>query len=242
MPRHYTTHQKADALQVLDTAYGDIALASQRTGIPERTLRDWRRERERSSPPSPPPFSAPPPPPNEAPEFEDELDALIYMREQIMGELLNISANIQDTFAQTAPHKRLRVLSDLLDRLMKLDEIVKPYQPVPWYRFTWDTGLYVRTRTERHGPFTPDDLPEKWREIFGEEPQLEIYWGDNEITPVPEGRFMEQVLKTYPVEDNNEVPHFDAHVDNYWDYPGWRDRTEDYQLDNGIRIPRDQTD
>jgi hypothetical protein len=81
------------------------------------------------------------------------------MREQIMGELLNISANIQDTFAQTAPHKRLRVLSDLLDRLMKLDEIVKPYQPKPWYRFNWDTGLYVRTRTERHGPFTPDVKP-----------------------------------------------------------------------------------
>jgi hypothetical protein len=238
MPRHYTAFQKGDALQLLDSLYGDIALTSERTGIPERTLRDWRRERERSSPPSPPPFSAPPPPPNEVPDFEDQLDALNYIREQVMNELLNISANIGDTFAQTPPHKRLRVLSDLLDRLMKLDEIVKPYEPTPWYRFAWETGLYVRTRTERHGPFTPEDLPKNWREVFGEEPLLEIYWGDNEMTPIPEGVFMDQVLQTYTVEDNKEIPRFDADVDEYWDYPGWRDRKEDYQLDDGIIRPR----
>lgn len=239
MPRHYSADQKATALQMLDSLFGDVSATSDRTGIPERTLRDWRRERERSSPPSPPPNFQPPPPPEEAPEFEDQLDALNYIREQVMGELLNVSANIKDTFAQTPPHKRLRVLSDLLDRLMKLDERVEPYQPVPWYRIAWDVGLYVRTTTERHGPFTPDDLPENWREVFGEEPLLEIYWGDNEITPIPEGRFMEQVLKTYKVDDNNEYPRFNTFVDDYWEFPGWRDRTVDYTLDNGIRIPRD---
>jgi hypothetical protein len=240
MPRHYTAFQKGDALQLLDSLYGDIALTSDRTGIPERTLRDWRRERERSSPPSPPPFSAPPPPPNKPPEFEEDLDALVYIREQIMAELLNISANMHDTFAQTAPHKRLRVLTELLDRLMVIDAAVEPYEPTPWYRFSWETGLYVRTRTERHGPFTPDDIPKNWREIFGEEPLLEIYWGDNKITPIPEGPFMERVLHTYTVEDNNEVPRFNTFVDDYWDYPGWRDRTEDYTLDNGIRKPRNE--
>lgn len=240
MPRHYTPQRKADALQQLDSLYGDIALTAERTGIPERTLRDWRRERERSSPPSPPPFSAPPPPPNEPPEFEDDLEAVTYIREQIMNELLNVSANISDTFAQTAPHKRLRVLSDLLDRLMKLDEILKPYQPDTWFRIAWETGLYVRTPTERHGPFTPEDLPRNWRTDFADEALLEIYWGGNEMTPVPEGAFMDQVLQTYTVEDNKAIPRFNTFVDNYWEFPGWRENTENYTLDDGERKPRNE--
>ncbi len=241
MPRHYTTAQKTAAMQVLESTFGNILLTSSRTGIPERTLRDWKRAKELSSQPSPPPNFSPPPPPSEPPEFEDEIDALTYIREQIMGELLHISANIRDSFANTAPDKRLKVLSELLDRLMKLDEIVEPYEPTPWYRFAWETGLYVRTTTERHGPFTPENLPQKWREVFGDEPILEIYWGDNEATVINEGRFMDAVLNSYTIEDNNERPRFNTFVDDYWDYPGWRERTEDYTLFNGKIIPRSAT-
>jgi hypothetical protein len=136
MPRHYRPYQKAAALRELDASFGDIVTTSERTGIPERTLRDWRRQREKvlpNLPPPPPIFSpppSPPPPPKPAlPIFEDDMKALAFMRQQILDELVNISTNIKDTFAQTAPHRRLRVLSDLLDRLAKLDERLRPYQP-----------------------------------------------------------------------------------------------------------------
>ena len=241
MPRHYHPYQKKAALQELDASFGDIVMTSERTGIPERTLRDWRRQREKGLPklpPSPPNFSSPPPPPKPAlPIFEDDMKALAFMRQQILDELVNISANIKDSFAQTAPHRRLRVLSDLLDRLMKLDEHLEPYQPEERIVMSWSCGIYVRTPTERHGPFSPEELPVGWRENFGPECDLEIYWGDGTATPIPEGSFMDQIMATYQIKDNHERPHVNPGEDEYWERPGWREKLTKSDYDIGYREP-----
>ena len=60
------------------------------------------------------------------------------------------------------------------------------------------------------------------------------------MTPIPEGPFMNQVLQTYTVDNNKAIPRFNTFVDDYWDYPGWRDRTVDYTLDDGIIRPRNE--
>ncbi|MEZ4669185.1 MAG: hypothetical protein R3E39_14860 [Anaerolineae bacterium] len=246
MPRRYRPHEKAAALQTLDACLGDIVLAADRTGIPERTLRDWRNQREKGLPLSPPFFSSPPPPPKpDLPIFEDDMQRLAFMREQILAELVNISANLKDSFAQTAPHRRLRVLSDLMDRLMKLDLHLQPYQPEERIVMSWSCGIYVRTPTERHGPFDPGDLPSRWRESFGPQCDLEIYWGDGTATPIPEGPFMDQLMITYNIEDNRQRPVLapqDMPKDEYWEVPDWRERLTKDDYDDGIIEPHPEQD
>lgn len=45
MPAKYTRAEKINALRWLDRLDGNINATSQRTGIPPRTLRDWRTDR-----------------------------------------------------------------------------------------------------------------------------------------------------------------------------------------------------
>ena len=44
---------------------------------------------------------------------------------------------------------------------------------------------------------------------------------------------MDQVLQTYTVDNNKEIPRFNTF--DYWECPGWRERAEDYTLDDGMQ-------
>lgn len=123
MSKRYSPEHKALVLQKWEANGGDIALTSVQTGIPERTLRQWRQQHQRQLPP--PQISER----RQLPEFENDLAALDFMRRQILDELLALSGDLQGNFGVTTPYQRIQILSRLLDRLMTLDEHLKPYRP-----------------------------------------------------------------------------------------------------------------
>ena len=199
----YTPQQKTQALELLKDTGGNVAHTHAKTGIPERTLYNWRRELWQSwrqhtpSPNSPKPL----------PQFEDDLDALTYLRQQIFSEVVNLGSNIQLDSAFTTPAQRVTLLSQLLNHLMTLDQHLEPYTPAPTvtYVFPWSAGLYVQTPEGKHGPYSPDELTPRWREKnhgkYGPDAYLEIYWGDNTYTKFED----ESVLWNLPL-DKRDYP------------------------------------
>jgi transposase-like protein len=138
MPRHYSPEEKAAALVRLAENRGSITMTAHQLGIPRRTLRDWRQQDwlEKVAPPFPaPPPSPPPPPPlagqqsEEHPPFENDLDAVEFMRRQMLDDLVEISRTLRQDFACATPYQRLVIIPRLLDRLMKLDQLLRPYRP-----------------------------------------------------------------------------------------------------------------
>lgn len=194
MPRQFTPDQKANALEILASNGGDIPQVHFQTGIPQRTLYRWRSELwqtwRRQAPP--------PPSPKPLPQFKDDLDALAFLRHKIMTELLNLANHYSESSAYTTPSQRVAFLSQLIDRLMKLDEHLKPYKPFRPERITFsgDCGLYLRTPGGYHGPYAPLELPHNWKTRYGAPTRLEIYWGDSTFSILPdEGEFIEQLLQ-----------------------------------------------
>lgn len=121
MATQYPPDLKNQALEILRDSGGDINLAHIKTGVPTRTLYNWRHDlwqswrRHNESP-------ILPNPPKPLPQFDDDLDALTFLRQQIMAELLNLANNFQTEMAYTTPAQRVSLLSQLTDRLIKLDE------------------------------------------------------------------------------------------------------------------------
>jgi len=200
MARPYSPEEKANALAQLQMNGGDIRYTSQQLGIPERTLFTWRRqwyaETQRRQSPLPPS-------PIHHPDFKDEFEAMTYLRQQIMAELLDIAATLREGTLFTSPTQRVHLLSQLLDRLMKLDQHLKPYGPPQTMsmRITWDCGLYIRNHEGYRGPYTPRDLPEGWQETYGPSARLEIYWGDDTFTVLPEGDMSAYLLDVKNFQD-----------------------------------------
>ncbi|MEP6988540.1 MAG: hypothetical protein ABI970_23255 [Chloroflexota bacterium] len=120
MATQYAPEQKQLALQILRDSGGDINAAHIKTGVNERTLyrwrndlwRSWRRQSESPVLPNPP---------KPLPQFEDDLDAMTFLRQQIMSELLNLANNFQPDMNYMTPAKRVHLLTQLTDRLIKLD-------------------------------------------------------------------------------------------------------------------------
>ena len=118
MPRRYTAQEREDALRSLDLYQGSIPIASLRTGIPERTLRDWRRRREASDP-------VDHHNPEEAPLSPEEKSSAVAIRELrdlrklLMTHIFTLTTALsQDD--DRVQHRSIAV-SRLLDRVMKLD-------------------------------------------------------------------------------------------------------------------------
>ena len=113
----YTTAQKTAAMTVLERNGGNIQLTAQQTGIPYRTIYDWQRDMlpmlEQYAPASARP-------PTEMPTFENDLDALAFIRQNILGELSRLSASLQYDSGFSTPYQRALVLSQLMDKLLKL--------------------------------------------------------------------------------------------------------------------------
>jgi transposase-like protein len=125
MPRKYTPTEKADALAHLHQT-GNFTLTALQTGISERTLYTWRQQEflqqtlQQQKPD--------PPLQKEIPTFADDYDTLAYIRSQIMIELVRLTTNFQDDTAFTTPKQRILTLTQLIDRLIKLDDHLEPYE------------------------------------------------------------------------------------------------------------------
>jgi hypothetical protein len=202
MPRQYEPHQKTAALDILAGNGGDITQAHLQTGIPQRTLYHWRSELWQTWRQQAPP----PPSPKPLPEFEDDLDALGFVRHKIMRELLNIANNYPEGIAYTTPIQRTAQFSQLLTRLMELDEHLQPYKPVETefarIIYGFDAGLYLRTDKGYRGPYTPEELPPDWKQLFGSSTRIEMYWGDHTFSILPD-----DVLQTlFDIRDFNDEP------------------------------------
>ena len=131
MPRKFSPTEKAQALAHLHNT-GSFPLTAIQTGISERTLYSWRQQeflqQTLQQQTSAPPLQ------KEIPTFEDDWETLAYLRQQIMSELVRLSSNFQDDAAFTTPKQRVIILTQLIDRLIKLDEHLKPYEPTTVYQ------------------------------------------------------------------------------------------------------------
>ena len=126
MKTQYSAAQKAAIMTLLERNGGNVTLTAQQTGIPYRTIYDWQREMlpllQQYAPQSIPKAV-------ETPTFENDLDALAFIRQNILGELSRLSASLQYESGFSTPYQRALVLSQLMDKLLKLDVHLKPYTP-----------------------------------------------------------------------------------------------------------------
>jgi len=129
--RRYTEEEKAMALQTLANNLGSIAITSIQTGIPERTLFNWRRKQRleqqaqagflRQHPTLPPQ-----PLPQESSENNretDEKDEEIHefqrLRDQLMEHIFTLSQMI--SIDPDTAYLKAAAISRLLDRVLKLE-------------------------------------------------------------------------------------------------------------------------
>jgi transposase-like protein len=166
MTRRYTPEEKAEALALLQANRGNIALTHVQTTVPERTLRHWRRQqwlKQQAQLPLPPP-TPPRQQQEDLPEFEDDATALKFLREQIIQELLQVAVSLKDSFSVTTPYQRVLVLSQLLDRLIKLDNYIPrtEHEQVIRIEYQYPDGLiYDRPPwADRDGEWSPMPKPD----------------------------------------------------------------------------------
>jgi hypothetical protein len=197
----YSPQEKDGILEKLVANQGDVHRTFLETGVSERTLYRWRGEfwqswRRQSSPPSPP---------KSPPEFENDLQALAYLRRKIMTELISVADSFEASVNFATPTQRAKVLTQLLDRLMKLDEYLKPYQKskIPHrILFTGDPGFYIRSQDGCRGPFSPREIPKNWKTRYGDDSRLEVHWGDDTFTLFAEEAYAELLHQLVDFEDD----------------------------------------
>jgi hypothetical protein len=114
MSRRYTQQEKDHAIQRLIAHSGDVALTSSETGIPVRTLENWRRAHGL------PRFGASPPPPPPPPIAADDLDALRDLQQEMLREAYNLVHSIEEAIDEAPLNQRVAALAQLIDRIMKL--------------------------------------------------------------------------------------------------------------------------
>lgn len=149
--RNYTPEEKAYALTEIRLSRNNIALVSARTGIPERTLREWRRLQriENGLPPDPTPAAA-------ANQFAETSEAIQHVYDQFVAELVNISDTLPEILSTASPYNQLMTLMRMIDRLEKLQMMVPP-PPRQTIRIEYvdpDGSVHAKPPWERR------DLPE----------------------------------------------------------------------------------
>lgn len=136
MPRKYTDQQKIDALQHLADNYGNVTLTAIQTGIPERTLRDWKRRRKFETLKDLPPIketrrrqqTAANDDPDQNTENESEGE-YTRIRQRLMQHIDTLLETLTDD-PDTA-HLRIIALTRLLDRVIKLESLTRTESNAP---------------------------------------------------------------------------------------------------------------
>jgi transposase-like protein len=111
MSRRYSPEEKDHAIQRLIANRSDVALTHSETGIPVRTLENWRRAHQL------PRFGALPPPP---PIAADDLEALRDLQQEMLREAYNLVHSIEEAIDEAPLNQRVAALAQLIDRIMKL--------------------------------------------------------------------------------------------------------------------------
>ncbi len=117
----YTPEHKAAALLVLERNHNNFARTSHETGIPQRTLRDWRR----ISPVDPPPQTAIRRRQSEQPKFSSHNEALRHLRERVMDEALRLMETLEFDTEYLEPHQRATTLNRLLEQVIRLEQYLR---------------------------------------------------------------------------------------------------------------------
>jgi FAD/FMN-containing dehydrogenase len=126
MPQKYTPYHKAAAMVQLERNNGDTQTTASQLGIPVRTLQDWSRGIQAYLLPRAP---LPARDLGIIPAFDNDLETLAFIRKHIMDEMLRLAVSLNDSPSHSTPYQRVLVLSQLMDKLMKLDQHLQPYQP-----------------------------------------------------------------------------------------------------------------
>ena len=158
MPSKYTPAQKENALEMLEIGK-DIGFVHFRTGIPERTLRDWRKQLEDQSnrqtaekgfpsaadwptesesclddESAKEPQPSPDNPQDETPANTD-IEDFTYIREHLMQHARHMAANLQPD--EPDSNRRTLALARILDRIQWLDTILPDRFPEKVIRFEY---------------------------------------------------------------------------------------------------------
>ena len=119
----YPAEQKAAAMALLERNRGNVPLTARQTGIPLRTLYSWQE----AIAPYMQQYAMPNTPAVAMPIFENDLEALAFIRQNIIGELSRLSASLQHDPGFSTPYQRALVMSQLMNKLLKLDLHLRPY-------------------------------------------------------------------------------------------------------------------
>lgn len=119
----YTTEQKNHAITCLKQNEGDLTLTSIQTGIPRRTLYDWKRQLNQPESPSTQKNFDPPPPPHAKAGQQQKIDEIKALRDRLMQRLKDLAYSMDDDPQITI------AISRLLDRLIKLDQYIAQLAP-----------------------------------------------------------------------------------------------------------------
>ncbi|NWF69599.1 MAG: MerR family transcriptional regulator [Chloroflexi bacterium] len=104
MSRKYSLDEKLAALRILDRHSGDLNVASRETGIPKRTLRAWRDR-----------FGLNPAP----------VSQMLRLRQELIEQSRYLAASLGQGADATPLEKRATALNQMLDKILKLTEILQ---------------------------------------------------------------------------------------------------------------------
>lgn len=125
MPRAYSDTQKTEALDHLDANFGNVTLTAIQTGIPSRTLYEWKRQRKLRRQQAEPPLlhkkNAVPQQQNATNDDESDSGEYTRIRSRLMQHLEHLLDSLTDD-PDTA-HLRIIAVTRLLDRVVKLDPL-----------------------------------------------------------------------------------------------------------------------
>jgi hypothetical protein len=126
MPYKYSPEQKAAAMVRLERNHGDLHRTAAQTGISIRSLYEWSCSIQawllQHTPLDVQDTAV-------FPAFENDMETLAYVRQQIMDEMVRLSSALKSDTGISTPYQRVLVLSQLVDKLMKLDLHLRPYAP-----------------------------------------------------------------------------------------------------------------
>jgi transposase-like protein len=104
MARHYTAEEKLRALDSLSANLDDILATSIETGIPEATLRRWRRQY--------------------MPDYESALQ-MRKLRQTLIKEALDLASHIKQVIEEAPLNQRATALNHMVDKILKITELLE---------------------------------------------------------------------------------------------------------------------